>query len=199
MPVAAGASGGWQVVDRPRQQAITQWYDASPMSLKLDLILDGGASRKSVEGLVTRTLSWQYPTAGAQQPPVLEAVGPIPASAKAMFWVLESIEVDADKVIRNSGGDATQEMLTLTLWQYVPATASVLTALSPAQAAQLALTASGTSTARKNYTVKSGDTLAKIAARVLGSASLWQEIALLNNIRDPSAITVGQRLVLPSS
>lgn len=56
------------------------------------------------------------------------------------------------------------------------------------------MTASGTT-----YTVKDGDTLSSIAARVLGNVALWQKLATLNSIRDPRSLTPGQVLLLPGS
>lgn len=196
--VASGTGDGWQKIARARQTSLTYWSGAAPMTLGFDLILDGGHAGASIEELVTRVEGWQYPTLGARQPPIFRVTGPIPAAAKAMYWGLESLDLDLDRVIRNQRGDATQELLTIGLLQYVPGTASVLTNLSPAQAAQLSLAASGVSTGRRNYIVKSGDTLAKIAARVLGSAALWPTLATLNGIRDPSNLRAGQAIVLPS-
>ena len=48
-----------------------------------------------------------------------------------------------------------------------------------------------------SYTVKSGDTLGKIASLFLGDAGRWGEIAKLNDISDPRKIRVGQVLQLP--
>lgn len=53
-----------------------------------------------------------------------------------------------------------------------------------------------TATARP-YTVKSGDTLQRIAQRELGSANRWPEIARLNNLPPPHTIRLGQQLTLP--
>jgi len=50
----------------------------------------------------------------------------------------------------------------------------------------------------KTYTVKSGDSLSKIALKLLGSTSKWREIAELNDIVDQNKIQVGQILKLPS-
>jgi nucleoid-associated protein YgaU len=47
------------------------------------------------------------------------------------------------------------------------------------------------------YTVKSGDTLSRIAARLLGSANRFPEIAKLNKISNPNRIRVGQVLTIP--
>lgn len=47
------------------------------------------------------------------------------------------------------------------------------------------------------YTVKSGDTLSKIARDVLGDQQLWREIAERNGIKGPDyVIQVGQKLEL---
>ena len=46
-------------------------------------------------------------------------------------------------------------------------------------------------------TVKRGDTLGSIAARLLGSASKWKTLADLNKIRDPNKLKVGQVLKVP--
>lgn len=47
------------------------------------------------------------------------------------------------------------------------------------------------------YTVKAGDTLSKIAAAKLGSATRFGEIETRNNLPNPNLIQVGQQLVLP--
>ncbi len=52
-------------------------------------------------------------------------------------------------------------------------------------------------TSGDTYTVKKGDTLWDIAQRSLGKGSRYNEIASLNNISNPSIISVGQKLILP--
>ncbi|MGJ5826078.1 LysM peptidoglycan-binding domain-containing protein [Streptomyces ossamyceticus] len=47
------------------------------------------------------------------------------------------------------------------------------------------------------YTVRAGDTLWSIAASKLGDGNRWREIADLNSLKDPDAITPGQTLKLP--
>lgn len=49
------------------------------------------------------------------------------------------------------------------------------------------------------YTVKSGDSLSKIARDVLGDMSRWPEIAALNTLRAPYVIHPGQVLQLPGA
>lgn len=50
---------------------------------------------------------------------------------------------------------------------------------------------------QRTYTVKAGDTLLSIAARELGSATRYTELAALNDIRDPRRLRPGQVLRLP--
>ncbi len=47
------------------------------------------------------------------------------------------------------------------------------------------------------YTVKSGDTLSKIAKRFYGEANHYHQIAAANGIDNPDKIEVGQELKLP--
>ena len=47
------------------------------------------------------------------------------------------------------------------------------------------------------YTVKSGDTLSKIAKRFYGDANHYHQIAAANGIDNPDRIDVGQELKLP--
>src|SRR5260370_24776452 len=50
----------------------------------------------------------------------------------------------------------------------------------------------------KQYRVKNGDTLSKIAMHQLKASNLWPEIAKANNIRYPFTIFEGMRLVIPT-
>lgn len=50
----------------------------------------------------------------------------------------------------------------------------------------------------RSYTVKSGDTLAVISQRTLGTAKRWKEIADLNKLSDPDVVVVGAVLKIPA-
>jgi hypothetical protein len=50
----------------------------------------------------------------------------------------------------------------------------------------------------KQYRVKNGDTLSKIATHQLKASNLWPEIAKANDIRYPFTIFEGMRLVIPT-
>ncbi|WP_432160785.1 peptidoglycan recognition protein family protein [Streptomyces sp. NRRL F-5630] len=56
----------------------------------------------------------------------------------------------------------------------------------------------GGSTGGGTYTVRKGDTLWSIAQAKLGSGARNTEIAKLNGLKDPAAISVGQTLKLPT-
>ena len=66
----------------------------------------------------------------------------------------------------------------------------------PARSTQ---TATATAVAPKTYTVKSGDTLSKIAKEYLGNAADYMKIFELNKdqLKDPNKINPGQVLRLP--
>lgn len=50
-----------------------------------------------------------------------------------------------------------------------------------------------------SYTVQRGDTLGKIAKRVLGSSQKWREIARANPSINPNKLNVGETLVIPGA
>lgn len=50
----------------------------------------------------------------------------------------------------------------------------------------------------RTYTVKSGDTLGKIAKKFYGDAKLYKILAAYNGITNPNVIVVGHRLDIPS-
>lgn len=54
-------------------------------------------------------------------------------------------------------------------------------------------------TQKREYVVKPGDSLSKIAKQVYGNAADWQKIyqANRNTIKDPDLIHPGQKIILP--
>lgn len=51
----------------------------------------------------------------------------------------------------------------------------------------------------RDYTIKSGDSLSKIAKHFYGSAGEWQKIYQANKdrIKDPNLIHPGQKIIIP--
>ncbi|MFP5299136.1 MAG: LysM peptidoglycan-binding domain-containing protein [Actinomycetota bacterium] len=60
-------------------------------------------------------------------------------------------------------------------------------------------TASDTEITGEIYVVRSGDTLTTIAERFYNDASLDDYLAEVNNITDPTALHVGQELIIPDN
>lgn len=51
----------------------------------------------------------------------------------------------------------------------------------------------------QRYTVKSGDTLTSIAEKFYGDSTLDDFLAEMNNISDPTALSVGMELIIPDN
>jgi nucleoid-associated protein YgaU len=85
----------------------------------------------------------------------------------------------------SSAGAPIRAVATLTLEELRPAVAGT----NPT---------SGAVTARTSHTVASGDTLASIAYRELGSPALWRAVAEANGIIDSFRVRPGTRLIIPA-
>lgn len=51
----------------------------------------------------------------------------------------------------------------------------------------------------ESYVIQSGDSLAAIAQDVYGDPTRWRDIARANDLREPYALTVGERLRIPEA
>lgn len=191
------SGGGWQVVDRPRRQASTEWLDYGPFTMTLPLMIDGvkGVSGTSIEGLIGVVENWEAP-AGIE-PPKLQVSGPVPHTD--LLWVCKPTQWPEDAIRDPQTGFRWQQKLTLTLLQYVPPTVAVTSPSPAAAAAQRQATTTTSPPSSRTYTVKAGDTLSAIAVRFFGNYRRDADIAALNGIRDMNVIQVGQVLKLPAS
>lgn len=212
---SSGSSGGWQVVDRPRRKASTEWLDYSPYTLTFSFILDGGEGvhPNLVEDAIAEMETWELPAPGGIEPPKIAILGPVPHND--LFWVVASLRWK--EAIRDTiTGGRSQQIGEISLLEYSPPSVTLQANASPAAAAQQrqAAAAPGSSTpavgaappapkppaaSGRTYTVRSGDTLSGIAASQLGNVALWTQIASLNGIRDPRSIQPGQVLKLPAA
>lgn len=199
-PEAVG-TGGWAFVSRPRRKGFTEWNGNDPYVLQIPVLLDGFATDTSVEPSIEALRRiMRNPVGGRGEPPVVRVEGatiPLPQ----LRWVLNEMAPGA--VVRRADGARVRAFYTLTFLEYEAADILVAARPTPATAARgrqgapaASGTGRGTRTAR-TYTVRAGDTLGTIAARQLGDARRYREIATLNKIRDPNRIRVGQVLRLP--
>jgi hypothetical protein len=194
--------GGWQIVDRPRRQASTEWIDYNPFQMTLPLMLDGFASSTgtlktpaSIEPIIAQVEAWEKNPSGTLEPPRLKVTGPVPHND--LLWVVKSLAWGA--AIRSGQGTRQQQELNLVLLEYVPPRLTLTRVGAAASAvARSAASSTGPKASLSTYTVQSGDTLTSIAAKRLGDYRRWTDIATLNKIRDPRSLRAGQTLSLPA-
>lgn len=196
------APPGWEEVGRPRDISLTEWSGRSPLRVAGPFMIDGWQERRSVEA-DCRNLERMYGMmAGSPEPPLVlfDAGGSVPhdhTNSPFLEYVIENVEWgdylgEVDRRLRQEG--------IITFLQYVEdeRLAKQSAAQRNRRRNRKHKKGKGKKGARqKTYTVRAGDTLTSIAARQLGNANRWREIAKLNNIRDPRSIRPGQVLKLP--
>jgi LysM repeat protein len=190
----ASSGGGWVSVSRPKRKGFTVWNGQDPYQMNIQVMFDGLADNASVEGDYEALRRIMRVSVGAaSRPSPCRVVGAVPLTQ--VPWVVQAIDQDAASIIRRQDGQIIRVAATVSLLEYVEADVAVSLKPSPAAAAVSRQTATAPSV--RSYTVVSGDTLSRIAQRLLGSYARYPEIAALNNIRDPSRISVGQVLRIP--
>lgn len=179
------------------------WKGSDPMVLNVPLLFDNTDTGKSLEGdiLNLEGIAGRGPQGGDGPVPfkvsTLEGFGslvPHNFNGESLDWVISTLEWGEfqrrPRQTDGSGGHRVQQHATLQLTQYV--TDKRLVQLSASKRAN----AHGRR--RKTTKVKSGDTLQKISRREYGTSDRWQDIAILNKIRDPRHPgKVGKTLKLP--
>lgn len=197
-PQITGGYGGWSIVDRPRRVGATVWEGREPRQMELKILLDGFKEGNGIAGQMATLEKLALPQVD-KEPPKVFIDGP-GIQHTSLVWVIQGIEW-GDAVFDQADRDLrTRQHAVLSLLAY-SAPDRLATGGAAAAARRLASqgTAPGTS-GTVPYVVKQSDIsggLAGIAARKLGAAKRWVDIAKLNNIRDPKNIKVGQRLRMP--
>jgi len=214
--------GGWQEVARPRRIPLTTWQASPGLRMALPLMIDAFAAGKSVENLIGDIKRMGRPTAKNGEPPIVTVRARGAAVPyQNVGWVIDSI--DWGDALMNDSGNRVRQALTLHLLQHV---ADVYLAERSAANRQRAKTRpkkpgaakkrtpnkSGPPSSKKaagllyvqpktgltsSYPFGSGESLVSIAARELGDADRWPEIADLNGLRDPRAVPYGMVIRLP--
>jgi LysM repeat protein len=204
--------GGWQVVDRPKLAAATEWLDRSPWQLVFDMALDNEATSLQSSDAGTYTLhgtsvetdclaveAWMDKVPGSKypEPPVLTISGPLPGIQRQ--WVLYAAEWDA--ALRHAtAGYRYQQCGKITLYEYNPILPSQLKTRAYSPAAMAAATSVPASSLTSGtvqyllYTVRTGDTMSRIAHLFHTTSA---DILALNGIRDPNSLVPGQVLSIP--
>lgn len=212
--------GGWEAVERPRRSPITTWKSAPGLKMTLPLLIDRWRSGVSVERTIDLIQQMGRPTASDGEPPQIQLNalgGHIPYQGRV--WVVDSLSWG--EALMNTNGNRVRQQVTLTLLEYVEDL--YLTARSAANrrrvkakqkkrrrgARSKRIVAKRSVKPRRKKKAGTllaagpdddfgqGEDLLTIAARELGDADRWIEIAQLNGLRDPYAISPGQVLRLP--
>ena len=197
-PLVTDGYGGWNVVQRPREIGIVEWVGRNPMQIEIPFMIDHWMDDDDDgPGIKTETMIKKLESlcgiGGHQMPPicVVDGAGVIPhddTNAPGLhLWVVENVAWDRGMELRSgSSGRRMRCGGTITIRQYLTAS-DILSRLGPK------------SKARKPeiYIVKSGDTLAKIAALKYDDPNKWKRIADANNLRDSRSLFVGKHLKIP--
>lgn len=181
-PKLGGGVGGWEIVGRPRQTAMTVWQGTEPYSLELAVMIDRREGTNWVERVIYEIL-----TAGRgdeESEPSTWQIDGIP-HLRADEWVLNGAE-PGDQVIRQPDMRRTRQDYVLSFVEYVPAEYVQIRrrALKPAKRKTVV------------YIVKRRDTPASIARK---RRCKWTDLRELNkgvvkkanqNLKDGSRIRV---------
>jgi hypothetical protein len=217
-PNVSSGYGGWNEIERPKRSTVTTWRGQPARRMSLNLLFDNHVAGTSIETEIRRLERLALPRPGGQ-PPAIDVSAPggvIPPAYEALPWVVDAIEWG--DALMNLHGNRTRQEVTLTLLEYV---SDVLVRLSPAKKRRASKNRKTGKTTRKGAKRKrvassagrrkatgsggragtavvfDGEDLLSVAARELGDATRWHELAALNGIRDPRAITRAQVIRLP--
>ena len=193
-PLFSDGIAQWTSVSRPRRRALTEFDGEAPLKYGFDVKLDAFPDG-DVEPLIGRIMGWAARLDLPYQPTLLTISGPI--VYPQLTWFLSKVEQLDESMEFNPQNRICRQFLDLEFTEYV-APDLVIQSPPPAQAAQERASGGESSTTTRTYTVASGDTLSGIAARLLGKASRWHEIADSNGVRDPRKLQVGQVLQIPN-
>lgn len=188
--------GGWVEVARPRQVAGTEFTGTPLYKLTFLLVLDGYIANRSIESEIAQYEAWGQSSPG-KEPAVLQLHY---GNYDRLRWVMQDVAVT--NTLRRSDMHRVQGQVQLTLLEYQGLTANRTAADSVRSTIIAVNTANGQTHKNptvRTYTVVKGDTLQHIAARKLGNANRWKEIASLNKIKDPVHLHTGTKLKLPAT
>lgn len=206
--------GGWAEVARPRRRPLSIWVGSPALRLTLPILFDRYDDDVSVERQIAQLERLATPTASDGSPPRVKfAVRGAHVPHQAKTWVVDALTWG--DALMNRAGNRTRQQVTIALLEWIadvrvrensPAKrqrAKTKRAATKAGASQKrVIAARGRKPPQKKRAIAdtsfgAGEDLLTIAARELGDADRWVEIAALNGLRDPRSIRVGQVLRLP--
>jgi hypothetical protein len=211
-PNVTAGYGGWNEVARPRRRPLTVWQGSPGLRMDLPVLIDGWKTGASIERQIAQLSKLGFPVASDGSPPRIRLRargGTVPNQSKV--WVVDAISWG--DALANAKGNRVRQQATLSLLEFIADVridqdsaanrqklkqSMATTKVGAAAKRVLAGPKRGASTpTQKTATFASGDTLISMAAKYLGDANRWPEIAQLNGIRDPRSIPIGKVIRLP--
>lgn len=197
-PELEGGYGGWELVERARRAPLPVWKAPPGRTVGFALILDGYAADAPVVAQVTALDRMARPRGPNTPPPVVWLKS---ASARIPYaphgWIITELDF-TERIVEPFPTRILRQKFTVKLAEYDDESILVKRKPKPKpkpKAPKKKVAARHASA--HAAAVRTGEHLAAVALRELGDAGRWPEIAELNGIRDPSAITAGQVLRLP--
>lgn len=184
-PKLTDAVGGWEIVTRPRQIAMTVWQGSNPCQLEVAVILDGYAAGVSQEPAIRELVAAGRGDEESEPSPwTIDGIPWLPADE----WVLNAVE-PGDRVIRRTSDfSRVRQDYVLTFLEYVP----------PEYVQLRAKARQGAKAKTTSYTVKKGDTPASVARK---RRCKWTDIRDLNKTvvtkGAKQALRAGSRIRVP--
>lgn len=170
---------GWETIERVEGKALTDRGGVEPFGQEVPVFLDGYAKGNSVQRQLDELMKL-----GGEDGEPFRAFGPI--HRPGIRYVFGG-EPEFGDAIRDDDGTLLRQELTLKLLEYVPP--------DQLRRRKRRIGLSGNEAVGGTYTTKKGDTLAKIAARLLNDWKRWREIGNKNDIHDPHRVLpAGRRL-----
>lgn len=179
-----GYASGWDLLDRPGVMSRLKWGSGAPLRQVIPVTLDVLHFRGldiEQEWAALRRIA--RPPDGAR-PPALKIAGPV--DHKELEWVIVGFDIVDDT--KRRGHRMVRQSVLITVGEWSPLkTANTLKKGKPAKDKP------------RQITALAGDTLKKIAKRVLNDASRWTEIRKLNKgLHDENRpIRAGTKITVP--
>jgi LysM domain len=187
VPQYGDIDSGYAAVAAPRARGYTRWNGDLPLTATLPLILDGWAASVGVERDRDRLIKLAHAKDDDERPEDFVMRGPVPLAGERVVCTGLAWGVS----LRGHNGQLQRQALTFSIMQFMPPD-------------RLKVKKRGRGNQPSRYTVKEGDTLKRIAAKLKPKASgaeisdYAQKIGKLNDIRDVNKkLKKGTELRLP--
>jgi hypothetical protein len=175
----------------PKRKELTEWTGRATFSFELSFLLDNFDSQEGlpIEQEIRKLEKMQGLDQGDPEPHQVIMMGDPPGSIPHDFhdnprarWWVENVVYNDDKTEKNSAGNRVRVY-------------GVIKVTEVSEGELLTATAKKPASKSSRYTIKKGDTLAKIASKYKIKGG-WKTLAKLNKIRDPKRLRVGQVIKL---